>query len=335
MKHKVILSSVVTALIAVCIVCCDYIKVPVISTGTNSKIPTSPPTHVDSTTAADDGITKVLVEDYTGHRCTNCPTAALQTDPLLTGVNARNIVLLQVNCTQSFGQGFPKNTFAGVPDTAYGLDYRTTGGNNWNNTFINGDINGLPGTMVDRLYYSTVTGPGGNNDLFLNGKNVSTPFDSLVATSPTAYIHLADSFWAPPVSAIAMSVTAKLLNPIAGNSYHLVVCLAEDSIYDWQDSLSTNVQYYLKRMTLRKVINGNGSGWGDTLSRNNSLQTKYYSFANDTLMFNNTMPISLPPKIPARFWNAAHIYLVAFIYQQTPSGSPGDYMVLQAQKLHL
>ncbi len=331
MKQKASILSLAALLI---IGSCDYIKVPVINTSSNSKIPTGPPTHVDSTLASDTAI-KVLVEDYTGHRCQNCPSAAMQVDPLLTGANSKNIVLLQVNCTQTFGQGFPKNSFSGLPDTAYGLDYRITAGNNWNNTFINGDINGLPGTMVDRLYFSPATGAGGNNDLYLNGKNVSTPFDSLVATSPAASIHIGDSMWIPPLSTLAMNVTARLRNPKPANKYYLVVCLAEDSIFDWQDSSNVNRQYYLKRMTLRKVINNNGSGWGDTLAHTTAAQTKYYTFANDTLMFNNTMPISLPPKIPARFWNMAHMYIVAFIYQQTPSGMPYDYMVLRAQKLHL
>ncbi len=314
---------------------CDYITNPVVTHSGNSALPTSPPTRVDSTSATDDALTKALVEDYTGHRCENCPAAAIQIDPLLTGVKAANIVLLQVNCTLTFGQGFPKNSFVGLPDTAYGIDYRITAGNNWNNTFINGDNNGLPGTMVDRLYYSPSAGAGGGNDLYLNVKNVSTPFDSLTATSPTASIHIIDSMWAPPTSFLAMNITTKLHNPQSGNTYWLVVCLAEDSIYDWQDSLNVNRQYYLKRMTLRKVINGNGSGWGDSLTHTTSPQTKYYTFTNDTLMLNNSMPISLPPKIPTRFWNMAHMYIVAFVYQQTPSGKPYDYMVLQAQKLHL
>lgn len=129
-----------------------------------------------------------------------------------------------------------------------------------------------------------------------------------------------------------MAITVKLKAPQAGTHYWLVAAIVEDSIFDWQDSLNIDVQYYLKRMTLRAVVNGNGSGWGDSLSANTSPQTKYYNYSNDTA-FAYSSPVNKPPIVPPYHWNMAHMYVVAFVYQRTDNHIK-DYLVLQAQRLH-
>lgn len=313
---------------------CDKVSNPLIDKGNNAVIPVVPPTHVDSTSGTDDTLLKVLVEDYTAHNCTNCPKAASQCDALLNGANGNQLVMIQVNAS-SLAQGYPNGTFPSLPDTAFGVDYRAIAGKNWDLLFINGDGNGMPGTMVDRLYFSG--NAGGSNDLILNGINVGTPFDSLIGVTPaaimhqTAKIHIVDSMYIPPASAVSMSITTTLISPQAGVKYYLVVSLVEDSIFDWQDSVSNDIQYYLKRMTLRDAVNGS-AGWGDSLMANTSPQTMHYVYASPNFRFNSA-PITTPPLVPPRYWNMAHMYIVAFVYQRT-SGK-NDYLVLQAQKLHL
>ena len=313
---------------------CDKIDNPIINKGTKVSIPVVAPTHVDSTTKASDTTLNILVEDYTAHNCTNCPVAAGQCEKLVKGAHGNQVVLMQVN-VGNLGAAYPPHSFPGLPDTAFGISYRTPAGDNWNNTFINGNGNGLPGTMVNRVYYDN--GIPGSPDLFLYGIDVSasgTPFDSLVtANHKTASIHIVDSMYAPPTSTVSMTVTAKLLAPQPGNQYYLVVALVEDSIFDWQDSVSHYSQYYLKHMTLRTVINDPTNGWGDALSDTTAIQTKHYAYSNFASFQYNNAPIIFPPQVPTRFWNMAHMYVVAFVYQRT-AGSQ-DYMVLQAQRLHL
>lgn len=315
-------------LISIAIYSCDKIDNPFISNSGNVKIPTSGLTRVDSTTAASDNLIRVLVEDYTGHLCTNCPAAAIQCEALVSA-HPTQIVMIQNNAT-TLAKAASKGAYLaqGLPDTAYGNNYIASADSEWNLTFINGDINGMPEVMVDRLYFN---GSPGSPNVFSSG--MAAPFDSLISTPPTAKIHIVDSLYAPPVSTVSMSITTTLLSPVAGTKYFLVVGLVEDSIYDWQDSVQHNVQYYLKRMTFRTAINDGGFGFGDSLVANSLPQAKHYAYANTKSFAYNSAVVSKPPQVAARYWNMAHMYAVAFVYQVV-SGK-NNYMVLQAQSLHL
>jgi hypothetical protein len=314
---------------------CDKVSNPFITKNGNATIPVTPPTHVDSTLRTDDTVLKVLVEDYTAHHCTNCPTGSSNCEKIIDGTYGKHAVMIEVNASL-LGQGYTP-TYWGLPasDSAYVIDYRTKAGNNWNNVFINGDGNGMPGTMVDRLYYN---GTAGSSDLYLYGISENNTFDSLIGVSPsakmsqTATIHIVDSMYAPPVNTVSMSITAKLASPQAGCKYYMVALLMEDSIYDWQDSMSTDKRYYLHRWMMRTVINNGGTGWGDSIAATTAPQAYHYVFTSPNFKFNSA-PITAPPAISPRFWNMAHMYVVAFVYQQ--KAGKNDYLVLQAQRLHL
>jgi hypothetical protein len=319
-----------TILVLLCILSCDKITNPVINKGGSVTIPITPPTHVDSTTFTDDALLKVLVEDYTAHRCPNCPAASLQCENLIKSLSpSQQAQCIFIECNVST---LAKSS--GPPSVHYWNDYMNLADSNWNNTFINGDINGMPGTMVDRLYYSG--NAGGQNDLY-SYKDVSVPFDSLVGINPSATmnqtvnIHIVDSMYAPPTSTLSMDITTKLLHPNTANKYYLVVTLVEDSIFDEQDSISNYVPYYLKRMTMRTAVNTNGSGVGDTISAfTTAPQTLHYAYSNVTRFAYKSLPI-VQPVLPW-LWNMAHMYIVAFVYQ---TGSVNNQMVLQVQRLHL
>jgi len=310
---------------------CDKINNPIINKGGNDVTPVTPPTHVDSTTASDDAILKVLVEDYTAHHCINCPAATKQCEDLIASlpvINKPQCVFIECNVS-TLAQSY------GTYPTFCWNDYTNTACNNWNNTFIDGNSL-MPGTMVNRLYYSGVA--GGTCDLYASSVDVAVPFDSLVGINPvatmnqTVNIHIVDSMYAPPTSTLAMDITTKLIAPKASNKYYMVVALVEDSIYDDQDSVGISVANYLKHMTVRTAVNANGSGWGDSLAHTTSPQTMHYTYANVAkFTYNSHVPFP-PPAQSQAMWNMAHMYIIAFVYQ---TGSTNNYMVLQVQRLHL
>jgi hypothetical protein len=223
------------------ILSCDKITNPVINKGGSVTIPVTPPTHVDSTTFTDDALLKVLVEDYTAHHCPECPAAALQCENLLKSLSPSQ----QAQCIFMECNVATLAKSYGTRPTDYWNDYINLADSNWNNTFIDGDA-ALPGTMVDRLYYSGAA--GGANDLYASTIDVATPFDSLLGINPvatmnqTVNIHIVDSMYAPPTSTLSMDITTKLLHPNTANKYYMVVVLVEDSIFDEQDSISNYVQ---------------------------------------------------------------------------------------------
>ncbi len=306
---------------------CDKITNPIIATTKYSALPNTPPDHVTHTT--DSTITKVLLEDYMGHFCTNCPAAVSAAENILKSPVGNQVVSMEVNV------GFDADTAGevgaplvppGLPDTAYKVNYITPAGTAWDNTLVNSINEGVPQGMVNRIYYD------GNWSEDLQYSNWGTVVDSIAATPQLASITMADSCWIKQ-QIFGTQVTVALKNAPAPNySYYLQMVLVEDSVLDWQTSGSTTIQYFVHRFVLRSAING---PWGDAINFQsaNLPITKYYTFNSASFRYNNAA-ITTPPAVPARLFNMAHCYVIAFLYQRS-NGGTHDYYVLQSQILHL
>jgi hypothetical protein len=146
MKYiKLIVFAVLSGLL---ITSCDVIEAPYIEAtggGTDTSecpLPEFPHVH--------NPIKNVLLEDYTGHTCVNCPTAAKIAHDLKE-VYGSKLVILSVHAgffAQPAGSEFPE-------------DFRCEAGNDWDNLFGISAV-GNPNGMVDRVGYDTehVLSPG-------------------------------------------------------------------------------------------------------------------------------------------------------------------------------
>lgn len=88
-------------------------------------------------------VKNVLIEDYTGHTCVNCPGAAVIAHDLKHQYGSR-VVVISVHAgffAMPFGNEFPN-------------DFRTEAGTEWDNFFGIGAV-GNPNGMVDRTGYSS------------------------------------------------------------------------------------------------------------------------------------------------------------------------------------
>ncbi len=88
-----------------------------------------------------DPVKRVLLEDYTGHMCVNCPTAAVKAHDLQTLVGDKLIVI-------AVHAGF----FAWPMGDVYEADFQTEAGTVWD-TFFGISKVGNPNGMVDRVGY--------------------------------------------------------------------------------------------------------------------------------------------------------------------------------------
>ncbi|MBP6976919.1 MAG: Omp28 family outer membrane lipoprotein [Bacteroidales bacterium] len=97
-----------------------------------------------------DPVKRVLLEDYTGHLCVNCPTAAVTAHDLQDGLGDRLVVI-------SIHAGF----FATPMGGNYTTDFRTEAGTEWD-TFFGISKVGNPNGMVDRIGYNSdhILSPG-------------------------------------------------------------------------------------------------------------------------------------------------------------------------------
>ena len=151
---------------------CDYVKIP---------CPVGPP--IDTTgcttftfTANPSPVKKILVEDYTGFRCPNCPKAADTLKAILASYPGR-VIGMGVHVSIGFAE---PAVVSGAPAGSFTSDFRTPEGDNYDNTSLfypsGGTKGGLPKGMVNRVDYNSFTGTGDHKKSF-------TYDDSTVATA--------------------------------------------------------------------------------------------------------------------------------------------------------
>jgi len=179
-------------------------------------------------------IRKILVEDYTGHRCPNCPEAA----EILEGIHddyCDHIIPIAVHV--SF--------FAEPHEPDFPEDFRTETGNELNEYY--GISNqGLPKGMVNRKEFS------GNT--VIGRDNWRSAVDAIYAGNPDVNIIIESSYNEYDHS-IKANITLEFLNDIS-ESINLGLYLTEDSIVAPQQNESEYIEHYLHRHMLRKSVNG-------------------------------------------------------------------------------
>ncbi len=232
---------------------------------------------------------KILLEDFTGHTCGNCPCAALEALKLDTLFEGRIIIVAS-------HVGFFAEPYAN--GTKFRTDFRTPAGTEINDYF-HIDDQGLPQGMVNRTIY--------DNARILSTtawSSAVSPFvtDTTISKHPVASITLNATYNAASRTA-NIDVNSKYLSE--GNSNHqLVVYVVEDSIVNWQKFYAScqgadkDVPDYVHRHVLRGAIN---STWGDAL------------YSSGTTIPIGTSINKSYTKVLDNSWDEKHIYFVAFI----------------------
>ncbi len=201
-------------------------------------------------------VRKILLEDYTGHTCPNCPEGTL-TGQALQDLYDGKVIMIAVHA------GFFARPLA-EPFTA---DYRTIAGDAWNNEFA---FAAYPNGLVNRTAMS--------GSLIISPDQWAGAVELLVNTPPDAGIKITCS-----VDTINKVVTAdietKFLNDIEG-TYNVTLCVLEDGIVSAQKNSIPAVgptpiiyDYEYKDM-LRATIT---DPWGELVVINPLIDTNYSS----------------------------------------------------------
>jgi hypothetical protein len=190
-------------------------------------------------------IRKVLLEDFTGHLCQNCPAAHHEADRLL-GIYGNKLVVLDVHA------GY----YAKTQPPNYTADFR-----NPVSTAIATDFGIIslpfPTGMINRHLNST----GTNYDL--DYANWEANVDSMTQRPADAGIAISNSFNGAD-STMSCSIAVTMVNAYS-NHTQLAVYFVEDSIIDWQKDNTLDVQFYVHKHMLRGSFNGT---YGDDLGGN-------------------------------------------------------------------
>ncbi len=246
----------------------------------------------------------VLIEDFTGHTCGNCPGAALEAENI-QGQYAKGKVLIAGVHSGYFAE--PKQ---GGPDDKYTTDFRTQSGETYN-THYSVDNQGLPQGLINRKVW--------NGDRVLSPSEWSGVVDSLVGDSVDVTLQMAVDH-DEVGGKVCVDVATRFLTSVQ-DTLATTVYLLEDSVIDWQKNYSNggdpsypsgDVENYEHSHVLRAVINGT---WGETVLEGtaSSSDEKILSYGYE-----------LKDK-----WDPEQMSVVAYVYDK------GNEEILQAIKKEL
>jgi len=223
---------------------------------------------------------RILIEDYTGHTCINCPAAALVASNLKTLYGDKVIVM-------SVHAGFFAQLSVPPFDTN---DFRTEAGDAWDMFFGNSNA-GNPNGLINRVGFPT-------NSQKNNPNEWAAKVDSMLKDLPEVDITITPSYNAA-TRTLNGQVKTKFLKTIK-RKLKLQIVVTQDSIIAPQKDISLgNIINYVHRHMLRKSVNGN---WGSNLT-DGTVFTPV-----DTELSQNMLLVFNPA------WYGKNYTVVAFVY---------------------
>jgi len=290
------ISALIAATIVVSFSGCDKIEGP---TRENIAVDTTCEFVEDNSIP----VKKVLVEDYTGHNCGNCPAGGVLLNDTLRAKYGENMVVISVHA------GDYANVCPGMltcppnsPSGSFASDYKTVCGEDWNSAFT---VQFYPAGMIDRVDYPTSNvKPKGAWDQEIQDRR-NLPAKVRIRIQNT---------YDDTERKVRACIETKFMEAMNGN-YKLSVVLTEDSIIDWQVWYGHQpelVPDYVHHHMLRTALN---TSFG-------------VNIASGSIPSDSTIVNGYSVDIDTQ-WNADHCAIVAFLYDEA------TYEVLQVEEVKI
>ena len=223
-------------------------------------------------------VRKVLLEDYTGHLCVNCPIATMNAH-VLEQSSGGQLIIIQVHA----------GNLAASSDPPFTADYTCSAGAEWYNTF---GIYANPLGLVNRKPYK--------GSLIVFADQWVLAVDTLIGLPPDALVNITNSYNA--ASQTLTSVISTKFKTLLTGSYSLCACITEDSLVSAQKNNDTLagpvpiINNYVFLDVLRGTLNGT---WGDTLTTS----------VDTTRTYNKTFVLNFPAA-----WVPKNCHVVSFVF---------------------
>lgn len=285
---------------------CDFVGNPYPETNANIADTASCPTLTFPAVTAS-GYKKILLEDYTGHTCGNCPRAA-DTLQALEADYPGKIIPLALHVDAS-GFAAPAPGHLGTTASDFLDDYRTLTGEAYDNVF-GACAFGLPAGMFNRKDY-----PISDHIKFYLGWR--SYLSGILSETATVDLQIAADY-DPSTRKICFATKDSFLTGFS-DTLKLVVLLTQDSIVGWQDVYGVPSSTYVFNHMLKDAITPAGT-WGESL-------------VSGAITAGTTHIKKFAYTIPANYNSIAcddeHVHLIAFIYRTS------TYEILQAEEIKL
>ena len=198
--------------------------------------------YIDIAPIANDTVVKVrkvLIEDFTGHKCPNCPRAS-EAIKVIQQVRPGRIIAMGIHVTSQF---------AAPGSGIYNIDFRTAAGNSLDSLFGISTL-GLPAGMVNRKLVNV----GRRIDFTMWSLYV----DTILQKTADAFITIDNNYNAANRT-VNVGIQTEFLQSLNGN-YKLNIYVLEDSIpHAQKDNVlqsPSNDSNYVHDHVLRASVNG-------------------------------------------------------------------------------
>lgn len=253
-------------LVIIALLGCDKVEPPYIQQNTNTD------------TTINNNVKRVLIEEFTGHLCPNCPEASHIAENLQQ-LYPGKITIIAIH----------SGNFANLVSPNYMTDFRTDEGNTLNTSF---GVSTSPSGMVDRvqLLGSQLISPNEWGSIVNNRLSEQLTVNISITTQ---YNELNRNF--------NCTIKTDILNPF-DNPLMLVALFTEDSIIDYQKNnnplygSTPDIPDYVHNHVLRGSIT---NIWGDTICTNCLADDSYVKTYNYTI---------------SNEWNADNVNIVVYCY---------------------
>ena len=239
------------------------------------------------------GNKKVLLEDYTGHGCVNCPEAAVKAHDLNEEFCASEDKLVIIGVHAGY---FAKPNF---DEAAYGdlfsANFTTEAGNTWDSFFGNSSL-GNPNGLVDRVK--------GNNGYVFYPDSWGSVAAERLAEPAIATITISNDFDTDSKE-LSTLINTEFISSTTGN-HKIIVCVTQNNIIAPQKNNNSDIgptpidSVYVHNHVLRGSLNGS---WGEDLNTNGSVDLG--------AKFEKTYVHTFPAD-----WIPADCHIVAFVYNE-------------------
>ena len=208
-------------------------------------------------------IKKILIEEFTGHRCSACPNVARIIE------NEKNIYCDHIIVLAYHPNGFGVFTNPGSDPFSY--EFRTPEGTEIAEQF---EVPSLPRVLLNRTQNETGGFIFGSGDLSTGSYVNDLLFDqNNNPIAPDLDINI--DFEETLISSLDITVKLENLNELNGN-YKLVVVISEDEIISGQEDGMEEIPDYEHNHIFRTSLNGT---WGESIDLNQeSIINKTFSF---------------------------------------------------------
>lgn len=220
----------------------------------------------------------VLVEDFTGHQCGNCPRASEAVE-VITDTYQDQVAVVAIHC------GFFART-----DNKYRTDYTTTVGNSID-SYFGASAAGLPQGMVNRKEIA--------GSRLLSHTRWINEVAADLAQDPQVYLNISNTF-DPTTRELSCQVSMEYLQDLP-EGYQLSVFLTESGIVSIQKDYQAtpqDIENYTHKHVFRASLNG---VWGDPVAAG----------AAGSADFTKSYSLTL-----SQDWQAENCEIVAFVHHE-------------------